>query len=101
MLGIPFSGHDDLAPLLLDEQFSDFPLRRDFKPPERASYAANLLRERHEQAMLAAVGAGNAGATPASPAMPQSIGGAGGPARDSGNEGGHSGPPHQQPGGSA
>jgi len=70
MLGIPFSGHDNLAPLLLDEQFNDFPLRRDFAAPERPNYAAGLLRERDEQALLAAV--------EAAPALPttadQSVG---------------------------
>lgn len=60
MLGIPFSGHDNLAPLLLDEQFSDFPLRCDFAAPELPSYASELLREREEQALLDLVDSGAA-----------------------------------------
>ena len=56
MLGIPFSNHPELRPLLLDEQFVGFPLRRDFLPPARESFAAHLLRERHEKAMLDALG---------------------------------------------
>jgi hypothetical protein len=56
MFGIPFSGHADLCPLLLDEQFTGFPLRRDFVPPSRESFAARLLRDRHEAAMIDALG---------------------------------------------
>jgi hypothetical protein len=110
MLGIPFGGHDNLAPLLLDEQFAEFPLRRDFTAPERASYAANLLKERHEQAMLDAVGA-----THASPANEtQTVGQADRlpdeeiadePSAPRNNEGEHGGPLHQKeedtPGGGA
>ena len=51
MFGIPFAGNENLAPLLLDEQFQGFPLRRDYAMPPRESYAARLLRERHEAAM--------------------------------------------------
>ncbi|MBN2082686.1 NADH-quinone oxidoreductase subunit C [bacterium] len=52
MTGIPFAGHDNLAPLLLDEQFVGFPLRRDYEPPKRPDYAGALLKSREEQALL-------------------------------------------------
>jgi NADH:ubiquinone oxidoreductase subunit C len=59
MLGIPFSGNENLAPLLLEEQFPGFPLRRDFKPPAREKYADALLKDRVETTLLdALVGAG-------------------------------------------
>lgn len=73
MLGIPFAGHDNLAPLLLDEQFAGFPLRRDFTPPARESYAETLLRQRHEAALLAAVAVGDTAVSIESPAGTQAL----------------------------
>jgi len=64
MLGIPFSGNENLAPLLLDEQFPGFPLRRDFEPPKRESFAEKLLKDREEQALLKALHVGD-GLSPA------------------------------------
>ena len=52
MLGIPFSGNDNLKPLLLDEQFPGYPLRRDFESPQRGDFAAGLLQERSEAAVM-------------------------------------------------
>ncbi|MCH7472253.1 NADH-quinone oxidoreductase subunit C [bacterium] len=52
MLGIPFDENDNLVPLLLDEQFAGNPLKLGFEDKPREDYAAALLKERHEQAML-------------------------------------------------
>lgn len=55
MLGIMFSGNENIRPLLLDEQFPGHPLRRGFEPPATPGYAAGLLKERMEQGMVAAL----------------------------------------------
>jgi NADH:ubiquinone oxidoreductase subunit C len=69
MLGVPFAGHENLKPLLLEEQFAGNPLRKDYMPAGQAagisesgesadggeSFAARLLRERHEAGMVAAL----------------------------------------------
>ena len=55
LLGLPFAGNENLAPLFLEEQFPGFPLRRDYQPPAREDFAGELLRERHETAMLDAL----------------------------------------------
>ena len=69
MLGLRFTGHDNLAPLLLSDQFAQFPMRLGYEAPARESYAARLLKERHEQAMLSAItDQPGVGATPVSPA---------------------------------
>jgi NADH:ubiquinone oxidoreductase subunit C len=52
MLGVPFSGNDNLKPLLLDARFQGFPLRRDFTPPPPHAYGAALLQDRHEDALV-------------------------------------------------
>jgi hypothetical protein len=52
LLGIEFSGHGGLEPLLLDAQFAGHPLRRDFTPPSRDNYAAGLLAGREREALL-------------------------------------------------
>jgi NADH:ubiquinone oxidoreductase subunit C len=55
LLGVAFSGNDNLFPLLLDPQFPGWPLRRDFALPVRQSYAERLLRERYDAGLLAQV----------------------------------------------
>jgi NADH:ubiquinone oxidoreductase subunit C len=52
LLGIAFSGNDNLFPLLLDPQFPGWPLRRDFVLPQRTSYGEQLLRERYETGLM-------------------------------------------------
>ncbi len=66
MLGVPFAGHENLRPLLLEEQFAGNPLRLDYVPAGQAAgisesggsssggetYAARLLRERHEAGLM-------------------------------------------------
>jgi NADH:ubiquinone oxidoreductase subunit C len=51
MLGVPFAGNA-LDPLLLDESFVGFPLRSDYDFHTAESFAQQLLRERHEAALL-------------------------------------------------
>ena len=116
--GIPFAGHDNLAPLLLDEQFVGFPLRRDYQPPQRPDYAGQLLKSREDEALMgmalaaqrgtpmtkleleeqrAQMGA-DVGATHASPERtdqaetPRATHAS--PRQD--DDGGHGGPPHQR-----
>ena len=90
MLGLRFTGHDDLRPLLLDGQFPHFPLRQGYEAPRREAYAARLLNERHERAMLAALGKGGGEVV-----GPDSV-----PVRadeTKGDEDGHGDPSHQDP----
>ena len=63
MLGIHFSGNENLKPLLLDEQFPGHPLRRDYEPPVREGYAAGLLSARDEAAVIASLGRSGRGGT--------------------------------------
>ena len=52
LAGLPFSGNENLTPLLLPMQFRGFPLRRDFELPAVEDYARELLKQREEQALL-------------------------------------------------
>ena len=52
LFGIVFAGSDNITPLLLDEQFQGFPMRRDYKVAARKDYAAGLLEARHFAALL-------------------------------------------------
>lgn len=76
MYGLPFSGNERLTPLLLDETFAGHPLRRDYAPPAWPNFAAALLRQRHEAALLAGLHstptAGAGRIPPSSPASTQS-----------------------------
>jgi NADH-quinone oxidoreductase subunit C len=56
MLGIAYSGNENLAPLLLDPQFEGFPLRRGFELRRPEGYAERLLRERHAAGLIRGVG---------------------------------------------
>jgi NADH:ubiquinone oxidoreductase subunit C len=52
MLGIPFKNNDQLEPLLLPETLNEHPLRLDYAPQPPADYACELLKQRHEEALL-------------------------------------------------
>jgi NADH:ubiquinone oxidoreductase subunit C len=64
MLGVHFSGHPSLAPLLLDGSTRGNPLRSSFATAAVESYAQRLLRERYEQGLLDGIGAVSSGAVP-------------------------------------
>jgi NADH:ubiquinone oxidoreductase subunit C len=71
MLGLPFSGNENLRPLLLDERFEGHPLRLDYLPSQWPDYARELLQRRHEEGLLDALRAAGTG-----PALSTSDGGA-------------------------
>lgn len=52
LVGIPFSGNEALSPLFLEDSFAGHPLRTDFELTPAPDYAAELLKDRREAALL-------------------------------------------------